>query len=436
LSSFAAVDAVETPWGRMDELRKRKLRPGPGAPRETVARNQRERLFAAMVASTSTEGYRATSVADLIALAGVSRATFYEHFKSKADCFRAVVEELLQTGLSLIRDNIDQDGDPSDLGQRALHSFLQMVVAEPAAARVSLVEVYSAGPASLAPIDEAFERACELVHEALRRPPARDQTPEQLSRAIVGGLHRVLYSHLHSGEEQALLGNCEQLWKWASGYAPPVGLPKRRGRRRMSAAPSHMTRNRHEQILRGFATAVAASGLAKVTIPQIAADAGISNATFYQHFEGKEDALLAALDLSGAQLTAAALPAARREPDWPRAVRRAVETVCDFLASEPAFARLRVVEVFAAGPQAVALRDRAWDQILEELIPHSLRRGPGINPLAIEASSGAAYSLVYEKVRRDELEALSELPPLLTYITLAQLIGPVEATRVASTGSP
>jgi AcrR family transcriptional regulator len=61
----------------------------PGATREDVVRNQRERLFAAMVASTASKGYPATTVADLIALAGVSRATFYEHFDDKAHCFRA-----------------------------------------------------------------------------------------------------------------------------------------------------------------------------------------------------------------------------------------------------------------------------------------------------------------------------------------------------------
>ncbi len=49
---------VATPWGDSDLLRDRMLRPGPGTPREEVVGNQRERLFAAMVASVAETGLR------------------------------------------------------------------------------------------------------------------------------------------------------------------------------------------------------------------------------------------------------------------------------------------------------------------------------------------------------------------------------------------
>ena len=59
---------VRTPWGNADQLRGRMLPPGPGRPREEVARNQRERLFGAMVACVAEKGYEATTVADLLEL--------------------------------------------------------------------------------------------------------------------------------------------------------------------------------------------------------------------------------------------------------------------------------------------------------------------------------------------------------------------------------
>src|SRR5215217_5011341 len=99
MSGYLTADSVETPWGRPEDLRARKLPAGPSTPREAVVRSQRERLFAAIIAATATKGYPATTVADLISLAGISRATFYEHFESKAECFKEAAGYLLQSGL-------------------------------------------------------------------------------------------------------------------------------------------------------------------------------------------------------------------------------------------------------------------------------------------------------------------------------------------------
>ena len=61
---------------------------GPsGMGHDEVARNQRTRLYGAMIESVSQRGYQATTVAHVIALAGVSRRAFYELFANKEQCF-------------------------------------------------------------------------------------------------------------------------------------------------------------------------------------------------------------------------------------------------------------------------------------------------------------------------------------------------------------
>src|SRR5215207_712899 len=87
---------VETPWGDAASLRERKLRPGRGTPRQEAERNQRERLFAAMVATVAEKGYEATTVADLVKLSGVSRSAFYKHFEDKQGCFLAAIEAMVE----------------------------------------------------------------------------------------------------------------------------------------------------------------------------------------------------------------------------------------------------------------------------------------------------------------------------------------------------
>ena len=85
---------VQTPWGDAERLSERRLAPGRGHTREEVDRNQRERLFAAMVATVAEKGYEATTVADVSDLSGVSKSSYYEHFSDKQDGFLATVEAM------------------------------------------------------------------------------------------------------------------------------------------------------------------------------------------------------------------------------------------------------------------------------------------------------------------------------------------------------
>src|SRR5690606_27791454 len=68
-------------------------RPLPRGPhdltRAEVRQSQRERLYMAMIDAVAAKGYASTTVADVVARSGVSRATFYELFEGKDDCFRA-----------------------------------------------------------------------------------------------------------------------------------------------------------------------------------------------------------------------------------------------------------------------------------------------------------------------------------------------------------
>src|SRR5580658_10667371 len=79
---------------------------GPQAlPRDEVAAHQRERLVEAMVQAVNERGVMATTISDLVARAGISRRTFYEHFKNKEACLLAtydtVVEQEAQRLVSL-----------------------------------------------------------------------------------------------------------------------------------------------------------------------------------------------------------------------------------------------------------------------------------------------------------------------------------------------
>jgi len=429
---------MRTTWGDARQLLERELVLGRGASSEARARNQRERLFAAAVLATASEGYAAVRVADLLALAGVSRNTFYQHFEDKGHCFQEAIRALFEVALDQLRQALLKPGDWEQRALAGVESLLEMSVLQPTAAKVSLVDAFTAGEDGVAPLQAGLHDATRMTHALLRRLPRHGETPPEMARATVGGLHRVLYRHLEAGEEEQLRGRAEDLMHWATCF-PAGSLTAARRRSRRAPAPELGRRqsngvgvDTHERILRGFAAAVAERGYAATTISQVAAKASISQSTFYEHFKDKEDAMAAALDLSGAQLLATALPAARRAPDWPQALRLAISGLCRYFANEPAFAHLRVVEAYSAGPRAVALRDKAFEQILEEVLPAEATHGPAT--LAIEASVGAAHALIYDTVRAGRLRELPALVPLATYVLLCPLMEASGAAEVASEG--
>jgi AcrR family transcriptional regulator len=442
MSGYRAAPTVRTPWGNASELRARKLNPGVGTPREEVARNQRERLFGAMVATVAEKGYKATSVSDLLELAGVSRASFYEHFADKEACFVATIEALLAASVAIGVANYERTGSWEERAERGLRRFIELIAAQPAAARMCAVEAYAAGPAALEPLGRAVDQIEALVAAALEEQPSRRGTPRELTRAAIGGLHWVIYRHLNEGREAELVERVPEIWQWAMSYEPPPrpllrsrgrrGSPSANGAAPAEGSPPFAAHIPRERILRGFAAAVAERGYAETTIADIAARAHISQATFYANFEGKEDALFAAIDSSGAQMTAATLPAVRRAKSWPEAVHIALTSIFAFLASEPAFARLQAVEAYAAGPEAIAQRDRNVTEVVEVTLALATgEQPPARMPIAQEATVGAIGGMLYDRIRDEGPQVLPDYAPLATYVALAPFLGAERACAVA-----
>jgi len=66
--------------------------------RTQVIRHQRARIYGAMVEAVASSGYQETSVKQVVALAGVSRRSFYEQFANKQECFLATFDLIAQRG--------------------------------------------------------------------------------------------------------------------------------------------------------------------------------------------------------------------------------------------------------------------------------------------------------------------------------------------------
>jgi len=168
---------VATPWGQSESLRGRRLRPGPGAPREDVL-------------ATSASGCSGR----------FSSRTFYDLFADKQACFLATLEAIIEAAVAYAAQGAgEMVGDPRPDGvnlpesahtegarweERArwgFDAFAEIVVAQPAATRLAMVESYAAGPKAMVPPENAVAGFEWLTQQMLEQPPERAEMPAKWS---------------------------------------------------------------------------------------------------------------------------------------------------------------------------------------------------------------------------------------------------------------
>jgi AcrR family transcriptional regulator len=425
---------MQTPWGNADQLRDRMLRPGPGMPREEVERSQRERLFAATVACVAAKGYEATTVADLLEISGVSRSAFYVHFRDKEDCLLATFEAIASKSMELVGSWLGREDAPwKERARGAVDELIEMIVEQPAAAKLCFVDVYTAGERGRLAVEQSMESFAAVAGEAIGRIRAGDDLPDEMIRGVLGGAQLIIQSRLLHDEAESLPRYAGDLWEWALGYEPPSTPLRLAGRRprAVEGKPPFIVFSQAEQIIRALAAAAGERGYPAVTIAEIAARASVSQATFYSHFPDKHAALIAALDSAGAQMLGVVMPAARRASDWANAVRAAIGALCAFCAAEPDLARLAAVETYSAGPMALEQRDKTIDE-MRALIEPGYLIAPDTSPIVADAVLRAVWALLYGRIVSEGAHSLPQIAPLASYMVLEPFIGAQEAARISN----
>jgi AcrR family transcriptional regulator len=196
-----------------------------------------------------------------------------------------------------------------------------------------------------------------------------------------------------------------------------------RGRHRLTR--EEVLASQRGRMLTAMVEAVAEKGLARVTVKDVLLGAGVSRETFYEHFDNKDDCFFEAYD-GASQIVQGAIGGAWSDASTDdvtglQRLDRSLGAYLGAMASEPLAARVFMIDILAAGPEAVARRYEtleAFTKLIASLVdaqtPTELTRA--------EAFVGAVSSMVSARLaagRADELPALRE--PLLD---LAQALWP------------
>ena len=169
----------------------------------------------------------------------------------------------------------------------------------------------------------------------------------------------------------------------------PLTLPKGRHRlTRQQVADAQRLR-----LAVAMAEALAEQGYAGTPVAPVLERAGVSRQTFYQLYDGKLACFLDALDFVG-EVLIAELAGALDGPGEP--IDHAVGAIGHYLGTivaNSAFARLYLVEVHAAGPEALIRRSRLQARIVDALAA-LLGLDDAASRFACEAFVAAVSSLV------------------------------------------
>lgn len=164
-------------------------------PRGSTADSQRERLLDATEVLIGEKGAARTTIEAIVKEAGVSSATFYEHFRDKEACFVAAFERAVEALRAEVRGALPSTGSREERVRTGLGALLAAVDAEPARARLCFVEAQQGGQLMAAGYDVALDAvAAELG--------------DPFGQAIVGGLAWLLRERLElagGGSVRALL---------------------------------------------------------------------------------------------------------------------------------------------------------------------------------------------------------------------------------------
>lgn len=189
--------------------------------------------------------------------------------------------------------------------------------------------------------------------------------------------------------------------------------------------PGLRTRPTRERLLEAVLIVSGELGYERVTVKDVIERGKTSRATFYKHFEDKEDCFAQAYVDAGEWLYRRLIGAAKRRPTWREGLRAALAELLEFCANQPAIARSLFVEAHAAGGRALAQHNQLMER-LSYAIDSARREIPSRQappPVTATFMVGAIETLVCAKLMDGDAEHAPDMLPGLLHFVVMQYFG-------------
>lgn len=171
---------------------------------------RRDLILAAMIRVVGSQGYKETSVADVIEEAGSSRTTFYKHFEDKQECFLAAYEMLVEQVFAEMYAHCDGERPWLERVEKGLATLLELFALDPQLARTAVVEVAAAGADARKLHWDAVARLTRFLEDGRQIADGRE-LPENISLMSAGAVFGLIFDELLAGRAAQLPAQLPEL---------------------------------------------------------------------------------------------------------------------------------------------------------------------------------------------------------------------------------
>lgn len=170
-------------------------------PRAYIIRSERERVLEAMVRMSAAKGYEATTVADVIEYAGISRDAFDEMFADKEECFLAAYDAVFDVLIAHVTAAFEAASDEPWPEQIAagLGALVELLAMEADIARMAMVEATAAGDDMRERYRAMFTRFTPFLEQGRTYSGQGDELPADTARFAVGGAASLIFDEVRAG---------------------------------------------------------------------------------------------------------------------------------------------------------------------------------------------------------------------------------------------
>lgn len=215
-----------------------------GLPRSYIIHNQRERILHAVVIVAARQGYGAMTIEEVVAVAGVSRRTYYDHFSNKEEGFLAAYDLVVEQVAEVVTAAFTSGATWPERIRRGVGAFLEHLAAEPDLAHLCVVEILAAGPRALERRTSAMRRFHSFFLPDEEHASEAGPDAPLAAEAAIGGLYEIVYGRVLTHQTEELPELLPALIR--SLLLPFVGRPVADAEYRAAAHHVELRRQRRE----------------------------------------------------------------------------------------------------------------------------------------------------------------------------------------------
>jgi AcrR family transcriptional regulator len=172
----------------------------PTIPVDVGVQSQRQRIIDAMIGSCAEKTYAATTIADIVSRASISRTTFYKRFPGKRECFDAALDWCIEELRTAAAESHSSSDSPADAVRKAAVATLDLMAAKPALAQLVMGEAATVEPAVVERYRRLLIPALEDLWDAAGEPPVSHSDP----RLAFGRAQVLIYNQIIAGRTREL----------------------------------------------------------------------------------------------------------------------------------------------------------------------------------------------------------------------------------------